>query len=947
MAMTRDKRFANSRQEANVNRLQTAILTIFLCIGFTAQGRADRVQLNTSAAVIHDNLGTSVGISGDYALVGVPKDDTDNGRNAGSVQVFFRSETGWVQHQKLHASDATDGDEFGSTLAVSGNYVVVGSPKKSGAGRRSGAAYIFARQGTEWMEQAKLVAADETRGDYFGISVAIDTDTVLIGAHRANSERFADSGAVYVFERTGALWNQTAKLTSPDATHFLYFGFSVGLDADTAIVGAVRDKEEGIDAGAVHVFVRTDFGWIHQAKLIGNNTREDDRFGYAVDVDGDYAIVSSPYNKSRGFQSSGAVYIFERSETRWVQQRNRVRIRMIPIDPEGATNFGTSVALEGEIAVIGATGGIVGEEPVGAAYIFTRSEPPFWGQHTKLAASDRQAGDQVGFSVAISSGEVITGAPKHSAGGLASGAAYIFQQREDATWVETVKLSDGETASEDQFGIAVAISGNLAISGAQQDDDIAPNAGAAYVFERSSSLWLQRAKITADDAQPGDLFGSAIALDSETTVIGAVGVDDAGPDAGAAYVFVREGDEWLQQAKLIGADIGIFDRFGSSVAVHENTAVIGAHGKDEAGPDTGAIYIFVRNGTNWTQQAKLTHRNALQGDRFGFSVAVRGDTVLAGVPLSDATGPDSGVTYLFTRSGNTWSEELILIPNDIGVGDEFGYAVALTGDAAIIGAPKEDRHEEDIGAAYIFVKTNTTWVQQAKLTAIDGEAGDEFGSAVAIHESTALVGAWKDDHPLGEGIDPSIEVDKGSAYSFLREDLSWVQKRRIIAGGTNRSDRFGASVGIRGAFAIVGSAGNDSAGDNAGSAFIYNPIDLGFRSEEIPFAVDATDKTLTTLGRIKQTAIFQNYPNPFNPETWMPYHLAEAAEVTVRIYDVHGRLVRHLDIGLQPRGSYQSREQAAYWDGRDASGNRAASGIYFYTFTAGDFQTTRRMVILK
>ncbi len=930
-----------------MNRLQTAILIVFLGIGFATHSGADRVQLNTSAAVIHDNLGASVGISGDYALVGVPKDDTDNGRNAGSVQVFFRSETGWVQHQKLHASDALDNDEFGATLSMSRNYAVVGAPKKSGVGRRSGAVYIFVRQGTEWVEQAKLLASDETRGDYFGISVAIDDNTVLVGAHRANSAKFADSGAVYVFERTGAVWNQTAKLTAPDAAHFLFFGFSVGLDADTAIVGAIRDKEEGIDAGAAHVFIRTGFGWIHQAKLIGNNTREDDRFGYAVDVDGDFVIVSSPYNKSRGFQSSGAVYIFQRNGERWVQQRNNVRIRMIPIDPEGATGFGASVAIEGEVVVIGATGGIVGEEPVGAAYIFTRNAPPFWNQHTKLTVGDRRAGDQVGFSVAISGGEVITGAPKHSAGGLASGAAYIFQQREDAAWVETTKLSDGETASEDQFGIAVAISGNIAISGAQQDDDVAPNAGAAYVFERSSSLWLQRAKLTADDAQPGDLFGSAIALDADTVVIGAIGVDDAGPDAGAAYVFVRAGDEWIQQAKLIGADIGIFDRFGSSVAVHENTVVIGAYGKGDAGPDAGAVYVFVRNGTNWAQQAKLTHRNALQGDLFGFSVAVHGDTVLAGVPLSDATGPDSGVVYLFTRSGNSWGEELVLIPNDIGVGDAFGYAVALTEDAAIIGAPKEDRREEDMGAAYIFVKTNTTWVQQAKLAAVDGEAGDEFGSAVAIHEGTALVGAWKDDHPLGEGIDPSVEVDKGSAYSFLREDLSWVQKRRIVASGTHRSDRFGASVAIRGAFAIVGSAGNDSAGDNAGSAFIYNPIDLGFRSEEIPFSVDAADRTLTTLGRIKQTTIFQNYPNPFNPETWLPYHLAEPAAVTVHIYDVHGRLVRHLDIGLQVPGSYRSREKAAYWDGKDESGNRVASGIYFYTFTAGDFQTTRRMVILK
>ena len=274
----------------------------------------------------------------------------------------------------------------------------------------------------------------------------------------------------------------------------------------------------------------------------------------------------------------------------------------------------------------------------------------------------------------------------------------------------------------------------------------------------------------------------------------------------------------------------------------------------------------------------------------------------------------------------------------------------LTDGVAIVGAPKEDRSEPDMGAAYVFVETRTAWVQQSKLTATEAEAGDEFGAAVSIHKDTAVVGAWKDDHPVPESRDNALiplQIDKGSAYSFLRDGLTWVQKRRIVASGTNRSDLFGASVAIKGPFAVVGAAGNDSAGDNSGSAFIYNPIDLGFQSADVPFSVDPKSKTLTMLGHIKQTMIFQNYPNPFNPETWFPYNLAEQAEVTVKIYDVTGALVRQLDIGLQEPGRYQHQEKAAYWDGRDEFGTKVASGIYFYTFTAGDFQSTRRMVILK
>ncbi len=927
-----------------MKKLQITILTLLLGIGLVIQSSADRVQLNTSAAVIHDNLGASVGISGDYAMVGVPEDDTDNGRDTGSLQVFFRSETGWVQHQKLHASDGVRGDEFGTALAMSGDYAIVGAPRKDDAGNNSGAAYIFTRQGTVWVEQAKLVAPDARPGDYFGISVAIDEDTVLVGGHRINKPT-ADAGSVYVFERLGNSWLLTAHLTAPDATKFAYFGFSVGIDDDTAIIGATRDDEAGSDAGAAYVFVRKGVEWTFQAKLLGNNTESEDNFGYAVDVDGNFAIVTSP--KNRG---AGAAYIYEREGTVWEQKRNRVRIRMIPIDRDGASAFGTSVDISGETAVIGATGGKVGQDVVGAAYVFTRNEPPFWNQHTKLTASDSRGGDQLGYAVALSGSEVIAGAPKHSAGGLGSGAAYIYEQKEDGTWIETIKLSDGETASEDQFGISVAISGNLAISGAQQDDDVAPNAGAAYIFERSGTLWLQRTKLVADDAKAGDLFGNTVAISGETVVVGAPGADDAGPESGAAYVFTYLGDEWVQRAKLIGDDTSMFDHFGTAVAVHEDTALIGAHGKDEGAEDSGAAYIFVRNGVAWIQQAKLAHRNAVPGDQFGHAVAIYGDNALIGAHLSDATGPDSGAAYIFTRNGGTWTQDFEIIPNDSGLGDEFGYAVDLTNGVAIIGAPKEDRSEPDMGAAYVFVETRTAWLQQSKLTATEAEAEDEFGSAVAIHQDTAIVGAWKDDHPVADSRDNALEplqIDKGSAYSFLRDGLTWVQKRRIVASGTNRSDLFGASVAIRGAFAIVGAAGNDNAGDNAGSAFIYNPIDLGFQSADVPFAVDPNSKTLTLLGHIKQTMIFQNYPNPFNPETWFPYNLAEQAEVTVKIYDGAGALVRQLDIGLQEPGSYRSQEKAAYWDGRNEFGTKVASGIYFYTFTAGDFQSTRRMVILK
>ena len=243
--------------------------------------------------------------------------------------------------QNCSPSDAEAGDRFGTTLAMSGDYLVTGAPRKDGIGRNSGAAYIFRRQGTEWIEQAKIVSPEETPGDYFGISVAIDDGTVLVGSHRSNEPK-ADGGSVFVYERNGEIWNHTAKLTAPDGSNFAYFGFSIGIDADTAIIGATRDDEAGRDAGAAYVFVRNQFGWAPQAKLIGNNTEAEDNFGYAVDVDGDFAIVTSP--KNRGI---GAAYIYRREGTVWEQKRNRIRFRMIPIDLDGASSFGVSVDVKG------------------------------------------------------------------------------------------------------------------------------------------------------------------------------------------------------------------------------------------------------------------------------------------------------------------------------------------------------------------------------------------------------------------------------------------------------------------------------------------------------------------------------------------------------------------------------------------------------------------------
>src|SRR3990172_1568973 len=218
--------------------------------------------------------------------------------------------------------------------------------------------------------------------------------------------------------------------------------------------------------------------------------------------------------------------------------------------------------------------------------------------------------------------------------------------------VET-KLTAADAAAGDLFGWSVAVSGVTAVVGVPYDDDAGTGAGSAYVFVRSGTAWSQQAKLIAADAAADDLFGWSVGISGETVVVGAPGDDDAGTGAGSAYVFVRSGAAWSEQAKLTAADAAAFDEFGSSVGISGLTVVVGSPGDDDAGTGAGSAYVFVRSGASaWSQQAKLTAADAAAGDCFGSSVGISGETVVVGAPRDNdaAAGTDAGSAYVFGAS---------------------------------------------------------------------------------------------------------------------------------------------------------------------------------------------------------------------------------------------------------------------------------------------------------
>ena len=371
----------------------------------------------------------------------------------------------------------------------------------------------------------------------------------------------------------------------------------------------------------------------------------------------------------------------------------------------------------------------------------------------KLLAGDGTNDNYFGYSVAISGDTAVIGAYGVDKSYLVKsvGAAYIFIRAADGTWSQQAKLIATDGADSDLFGISVAVSGDTAVIGADSDDDKGSFSGSAYVFIRAADgTWSQQAKLTADDGAVWDQFGWSVAVSGDTAVIGINGYEDKG---GSAYVFVRAADgTWSQQAKLTADDGTADDRFGRSVAVSGDTAIIGAANDDDNGANSGSAYVFVRaaNGT-WSQQVKLTAKDGAAGDIFGRSVSMSGDTAVIGAIEDD----NKGSAYVFVRATNgTWSQQAKLTAVNGSAHYGFGISVSVSGDTAVIGAASNDSFK---GLAYVFTRVGETWSQQAKLTAADRADDDWFGYSVSVSGGTAVIGAYNDDDK---------GIDSGSAYVF-------------------------------------------------------------------------------------------------------------------------------------------------------------------------------------
>jgi hypothetical protein len=413
----------------------------------------------------------------------------------------------------------------------------------------------------------------------------------------------------------------------------------------------------------------------------------------------------------------------------------------------------------------------------------------------------------------------------------------------------------------------VAISGDIMAVSATGEDSSATGingnetlndrgaSGAVYIFIRQGETWKQEAYIKASNSDFNDGFGASLAIDGDTLVVGAPGensnansvggnqMNESSDNSGAVYVFVRDVmGKWSQQAYIKASNNDANDNFGGAVAISGDTIAIGAPFEDSnavgmggdqsnnSSPDSGAVFIYFRTGASWQQQAYLKASNTDNYDKFGANVALLGDTLAVGAtdedsntsginPPSNEMAFESGATYVFTRTGTTWSQQAFLKASNAAGGDLFGSSVALGVDILAIGARLEDGGSVgingnqgdnsfiDSGAVYVFVRTNETWSQETYIKASNTDPNDYFGSSIALSDNILAVGAFGES-ASGVGLNPSqqsnSEADSGAVYLFSRGKEGWVQAGYLKALNSDPGDEYGRNVALSGSTLVCG-----------------------------------------------------------------------------------------------------------------------------------------------
>ena len=581
-----------------------------------------QVKVVASDGATLDRLAAAAVIRGDLALLGAPK------KGAGAAYLFVRSGSGWTQKAKLTAADGATGDNFGVAVDLQEETLAIGASADDDKGTDSGSVYLFTRSGSTWKQAVKLTASDGAAGDGFGGSVSLENSALLVGAP-GDDDKGAGSGSGYVFARSGTTWSQQGKLVASDGAAGDALGVAAALDGGLALLGASGDDDKGADSGSAYLFTLNGTTWSQHGKLTASDGAAGDALGSAVALNGSAGALGAPKDDDKG-ADSGSAYVYRRIGFNLVAPS-----KLTASSGSAGDGFGTGLALDLSHLLVGAPGDDVNGFNAGSAHLYSRSGNSWTFVH-KLLNTGAKPVDALGTSVGLSGDTALMGMPGENTKGPNAGAALLQQLCLARGLKQSQKATHFLGTHGDLFGHDVGLSGSdFAFVGVPNDDDLGADSGTVYLFNYSGGSWNNHQKLLAIDGAAQDFFGFALGVDSTVAVVGAMGHDSGSVyDTGAAYVFTRAGTQWNYTSKLLASDRSGNDRFGISVDVGGGAIISGAPLDDDKGGDSGSAYVFGLSGS-WYQQAKLTAFDGSSGDHFGDAVAASAGHAVVGAPRDD------------------------------------------------------------------------------------------------------------------------------------------------------------------------------------------------------------------------------------------------------------------------------------------------------------------------
>jgi len=781
---------------------------------------SDRFGRGDGHHISHDNNTIIVGVFDD--------DDTVSG--SGSGYVYTKSDGVWSNVAKLKASDPASSDNlfWSARISGDGNTVVAGIDY-------GGKVYIYSKPESGWTNATETQKITGTSVDssaiYFGHAVSISEDgsTIAVGAYGTNSSE----GAVYIFTESGGTWSYQAKLTASDGATSDTFGRHIDItsDGNTIAIGAANDDDNSTSAsGSVYIFTRSGSTWSQRDKITAEtNIGTNDKFGWRVSIsnDGNTLAVATD-NAAGSTDNQFYVFTYDEGSSSWSQEAEitygdalaaagSTDLEITVVD----TAFGNYPTISGDGNTISVAAPFE-KDPTetyraGAVYIFTRSNGT-WQFKRRLTdevltrARDYYFGENTRLSndgthlLAPSWIETVNSQ-------TLAGRLYIFEARakpfwEDGSLTETLTEPSGNYYDTGTgFGASATLSGfgDYAVIGATSfdEDPFNQNAGRSYIFKRSGSTWSQQAElqVQAGPDSTAEQMGhsSAISYNGDTVAISQHNED---AQKGTVQVFTRSGTTWSHQAELQPTDLAAGDRFGQGITMNstqnkgvaisdDGNVVVVAAIQHEVGGVTlaGAVYVFRRTGSSWSQEQKFTVSPNTSQDAFGSSVAISGDGkyIIAGAYSEDGDSADSytsaGAAYVFKKSetANTWTQQARFTADPLEATDFFGIDVGINYDGTkiVVGAHYDEFNTTSSGAAYIFTRslTGTSWSREAKIGAFDAAATDLFGNVVDMSADGNVVA-------IGAIYDDDGATSSGSIYIYNRYSGAWQLSKKISGTAT-------------------------------------------------------------------------------------------------------------------------------------------------------------------